>query len=492
MTTDYQMLIGGEWRNGTSEERLPSMNPFDREVWATIQQASPEDVEQAISAAREAFEGEWKHTNGLERARLMHRLADLLEADADRMARLETTDNGKVIRETSNQMRFAARNYRFFAGYADKLYGEVIPLDNPTIFDYTAREPLGVVALITAWNSPMGLLANKLAPALAAGNAVVIKPSEQASATTLEFGKFAEEAGFPAGVVNIVTGDGRVGEALTTTPDVDKISFTGSAQVGSIIAGNASKNLVPVTLELGGKSPNIVFADADMDQAVSGALAGIFASTGQTCIAGSRLLVESPVYDEMVSLIAQRAQAIRLGNPIDPATEMGPAANEAQYQRILEYIETGLREGARVVTGGEPARDGELKNGFFISPTVFADVDNHSTIAQEEIFGPVLSIIPFEDEEQAVRIANDTKYGLASGLWTNNLSRAHRVSRQIDAGTVWVNTYRTAAAQAPFGGMKQSGYGRERGMHALQEYVRIKNVMIDFGGEARDPFSIRT
>src|ERR687893_624277 len=424
MTTDYQMLIGGEWRNSTSEERLPSMNPFDREVWATIQQASPEDVEQAISTAREAFEGEWKHTNGLQRARLMHRLAELLEADADRMARLETTDNGKVIRETSNQMRFAARNYRFFAGYADKLYGEVIPLDNPTIFDYTAREPLGVVALITAWNSPMGLLANKLAPALA--------------------------------------------------------------------AGNASKNLIPVTLELGGKSPNIVFADADLDQAVPGALAGIFASTGQTCIAGSRLLVESPIYDEVVSLIAERAQAIRLGNPLDPATEMGPAANEAQYQRILEYIETGTNEGARVVTGGEPPRDGELRNGFFISPTVFADVDNHSTIAQEEVFGPVLSIIPFEDEEQAIRIANDTKYGLASGVWTNDLSRAHRVSRQIDAGTVWVNTYRTAAAQAPFGGMKQSGYGRERGAHALQEYVRIKNVMIDFGGEARDPFSIRT
>ena len=245
MTTDYQMLIGGEWSNGTTEERLPSVNPFDRKVWATIPQASPEDVERAISAARDAFEGKWKHTNGLERARLMNRLADLLEADAERMARLETTDNGKVIRETSNQMRFAARIYRFYAGYADKLYGEVIPLDNPKMFDYTTREPLGVAALLTAWNSPIVLLTNKLAPALAAGNAVVIKPSEQASATTLEFGKLVEEAGFPAGVVNIVTGDGRVGEALTTTPAVDKISFTGSPKTGSIIAGNASKNLCP-------------------------------------------------------------------------------------------------------------------------------------------------------------------------------------------------------------------------------------------------------
>ncbi len=330
MTTDYRMLIGGEWGDSSTGERLPSVNPFDREVWATIPQASPEDVGRAISAAREAFDAGWKNTNGLERARLMNGLADLLDADAERMARLETTDNGKVIRETSNQMRFAARNYRFFAGYADKLYGEVIPLDNPTIFDYTAREPLGVVALITAWNSPIGLLANKLAPALAAGNTVVIKPSEQASATTLEFGRFVEEAGFPDGVVNVVTGDGRVGEALTTTREVDKISFTGSDRVGSIIAGNASKNLVPVTLELGGKSPNIVFADADLDQAVPGALAGIFASTGQTCIAGSRLLVESAVYEEVVARIAERARTIRLGNPIDPATEMGPAATEAQ------------------------------------------------------------------------------------------------------------------------------------------------------------------
>ncbi len=493
MTTDYQMLIGGEWSNGTTEERLPSMNPFDRDVWATIPQASPEDVERAISAAREAFDTEWKNTNGLERARLMNRLADLLDADAERMARLETTDNGKVIRETSNQMRFAARIYRFYAGYADKLYGEVIPLDNPKIFDYTAREPLGVVALITAWNSPIVLLTNKLAPALAAGNAVVIKPSEQASATTLEFGRFVKEAGFPDGVVNVVTGDGRVGEALTKTPAVDKISFTGSARVGRIIAGSASKNLVPVTLELGGKSPNIIFEDANLEQAIPGALAGIFGAAGQTCIAGSRLLVQNSIYGEVVSRVAERARAVRLGNPIDPATEMGPAANEAQYERILEFIETGVSQGAKVVAGGKPARDGELKNGFFISPTVFADVDNHSTIAQEEIFGPVLSIIPFEDEEQAIEIANDIKYGLASGFWTNDLSRAHRVSRQINAGTVWVNTYRNAAAQAPFGGMKQSGYGRERGVHALQEYIRIKNVMIDFSGEqVHDPFSQRT
>src|SRR5918997_483943 len=486
MTTDYQMLIGGEWRNGTSEERLPSMNPFDREVWATIQQASPEDIEQAISAAREAFEGEWEHTNGLERARLMHRLAELLEADADRMARLETTDNGKVIRETQNQVRFAARNYRFFAGYADKLYGEVIPLDNADLFDYTLREPFGVVVLITAWNSPMQLLANKLAPALAAGNTVVIKPSEYTSVTTLELGKLVQEAGFPEGVINIVSGDGRVGDLLTRSPLVDKISFTGGPQTGRAIASNASQNLVPLTLELGGKSPNIVFADAELERAVNGAVAGIFGAAGQTCIAGSRLLVQRPVYGEVVDEVAALAQKIHLGDPLDSETEMGPVANEAQYKRVLELIDAGTAEGAEVAAGGERARGENLDKGYFIAPTVFANVDNRMTIAQEEIFGPVLSVIPFDDEEQAVEVANSTRYGLASGLWTRDFSRAHRLSRSIQAGTVWVNTYRSAAAQAPFGGVKQSGYGRERGWHALLEYTRIKNVMADLSQSTSD------
>jgi aldehyde dehydrogenase (NAD+) len=492
MTADYQMMVGGEWINGSINERVPSINPFDQEVWATVPQASEDDVDLALASARDAFENCWRDVSGLRRAELMMELAGLLDANVSKMARLETTDNGKVIRETENQMRFAARNYRFFAGYADKLYGEVIPLDNADLFDYTLREPVGVVALIIAWNSPMQLLANKLAPALAAGNTVVIKPSEHASVTALELGKLVEKAGFPDGVVNIVTGDGRVGDLLTKSPSVDKISLTGGPQTGRIIANNASHNLVPVTLELGGKSPNIVFADADLERAVNGAVAGIFGAAGQTCIAGSRLLVQRPVYSEVVDKVASRARKIRLGNPLNPTTEMGPVANEAQYKRILELIDTGRAEGAKLTVGGEPARGEDLEKGFFITPTVFTDVDNRMTVAQEEIFGPVLSVIPFEDEEQAVEIANSTKYGLASGLWTRDLSRAHRLSRLIQAGTVWVNTYRSAAAQAPFGGIKQSGYGRERGWHALLEYVRVKNVMIDLAQDENDPFSIRS
>jgi (Z)-2-((N-methylformamido)methylene)-5-hydroxybutyrolactone dehydrogenase len=491
MSTEYQMLIGGSWVGSSTGERFPSMNPFNQENWASIPQASPDDVDRAVSAAREAFEAGWGKTNGLQRATLMMRLADLLDADASRMGRLESTDNGKVVRETENQMRFAARQYRFFAGYADKLYGEVIPLDNRKLFDYTLREPLGVAALLTAWNSPMSLLSNKLAPALATGNCVVIKPSEHASATTLEFGKFVEEAGFPGGVVNIVTGDAEVGDRLTRST-VDKISFTGSPQTGRIVARNASENLVPVTLELGGKSPNIVFEDADLGQAIPGAMAGIFAATGQTCIAGSRLLVQESVHDQVVDELSRRANQIRLGDPVDPATEMGTAANEPQYKRILEFIASGVEEGAELAAGGRHARHGELERGFFIEPTVFSHVDNRMTIAQEEIFGPVLSVIPFRDEDEAVQIANDTKYGLASGLWTQDPSRALRVSDQIRAGTVWVNTYRNIAVQAPFGGVKQSGYGKERGWHALLEYTTFKNVMVDYSGEQRDPFSIQT
>lgn len=491
MSTEYQMFIGGSWTDGSSPERLPSVNPYDQEPWASIPQASQEDVDRAVRAAQEAFESGWRETNGLQRATLIGRLADLLDADASRMALLESTDNGKVIRETESQMHFAARMYRFFAGYADKLYGEVIPLDNTKLFDYTIREPLGAVALLTAWNSPMSLLSNKLAPALATGNCVVIKPSEEASATTLEFGKLVEQAGFPDGVVNIVTGDWQVGELLTKS-NVDKISFTGSPSTGRVVARNASENLVPVTLELGGKSPNIILEDADLGQAIPGAMAGIFAATGQTCIAGSRLLVQDAIHDQVVDEISRRAQQIRLGNPVDPATEMGTAANERQYNRVLQLIASGAEEGAEVVTGGKPARHDELGRGFFIEPTVFSHVDNQMTIAQEEIFGPVLSVISFKEPEEAVRIANDTKYGLASGLWTQDPSKALWISGQIRAGTVWVNTYRNIAAQAPFGGVRQSGYGRERGWHALLEYTTIKNVMIDYSGEQRDPFAIRT
>lgn len=484
------LYIAGEWVE--AEERFDAINPYTGQAWTTIPQASTEQVSAAIDAARHAFEHGWKQTTGLERARLLFKLADLLEESADEFSRLESTDNGKVIRETRVQMSLAARQYRFYAGYADKLWGQVIPLDQRDVFDYVSNEPLGVVALITPWNSPLLLLSNKLAPALAAGNTVVVKPSEHASATTLAFCRLLEKAGFPKGVINVVTGDYRVGQALVGSRNLDRISFTGSPEVGKSIAATAGRNLVPVTLELGGKSPNIIFEDANLQRATVGALAGIFAATGQTCIAGSRLLVQKTVYPQVVEALKQRAEAIRLGNPLELTTEMGTVANEPQFLRIMGKIAAAMEEGARLVTGGSRASGPGLDQGFFVRPTIFADVDNAMDIAQEEVFGPVLSIIPFETEEDAVRIANGTRYGLASGVWTNDLARTMRMTRAIKAGTVWVNTYRVSAAQAPFGGTKESGFGRERGEAGLAEFLTTKNVMIDFSNDERDPFVVKS
>jgi aldehyde dehydrogenase (NAD+) len=487
----YDIFIGNEAVRAADQERFAAINPFTREEWASVPQASAEQVAAAIAAARHSFETVWSKTTGVVRAKLLNTLADLLQANAEKMAVMESTDNGKIIRETHAQMHFAARNYRFFAGCADKIFGDTIPLDQPDVFDFTRREPLGVAVLITAWNSPMGLLANKLAPALAAGNCVVIKPSEHASVTTLEFAELVRQAGFPPGVVNVVTGDHRTGQALLAGGGIDRVSFTGSPNVGRQIAAQAGRLLVPVTLELGGKSPNIIFEDADLDRAVVGALAGIFGATGQTCIAGSRLLVQRSVYGQVAERLVARARQIRLGNPLDKATEMGTVANEPQFSRILNAIEDARKEGARLATGGKPAAGDDLGEGLFIEPTIFTEVDNKMEIAQEEVFGPVLSIIPFDTEEQAIAIGNDTRYGLAAGIWTTNLSRALRVSRAIQAGSVWVNTYRASSAMAPFGGFKESGFGKERGVMALEEFLRTKNVMIDFSDEERDPFAMK-
>jgi (Z)-2-((N-methylformamido)methylene)-5-hydroxybutyrolactone dehydrogenase len=486
---EHRMLVAGKAMQSEDGRTLPVTNPYDGSDLGPIPDATATDVAYAVDAAHEVFDDVWVKTPGVERARLMHRLADGIERRADEIGRIETQDNGKLLRETTAQARFAARNYRFFAGYADKVYGRSIPLDNMNTLDYTRREPVGVAALITAWNSPMQLLANKLAPALAAGNCVVVKPSEHASLSTLLMAEILEEAGFPAGVVNIVTGGPRVGKALTEDTRLGRISFTGSVPTGQAIAESAARTLVPVTLELGGKSPNIVFADADLDRAVTGAVTGIFAAGGQTCIAGSRLLVQREVYAEMVERIATRARAIVLGDPMDPGTHMGPVANRPQLSRIEEMVAAGHDSGARLVAGDEAVRD-DLRGGLFVRPTVFADVDPESRIAQEEIFGPVLAILPFDDEDEAVRIANSTQYGLAAGVWTRDLARAHRMARRLVAGTVWVNTYRASEAQAPFGGMRRSGHGRERGAEALEDYLRTKNVMVDLSETTRDPFGL--
>ena len=491
MVTTYQLFIDGKWRDASDGATIPAINPYDQTVHARIPVASAGDVEEAVASARRAFDSVWAKTTPGERAKLLNKVADLLDADADRMALLETTDNGKVIRETHSQMGYAARIFRYYAGWADKLHGDVVPLDQKDTLDLAIRVPYGVVACVTAWNSPVAILTNTLPAALAAGNCVILKPSEHASATTLEIAKLCEQAGFPAGVVQVVTGAGDVGAALTGSLLVDKISFTGSPGVGRLIAAKAGANLKPVTMELGGKSPNIVFDDADFDRALIGALAGIFGATGQTCIAGSRLLVQRGIYDRMVDGLAKRAAMIRMGDPRLPETEMGTAANEPQFAKILSFIEAAKGDGARLVAGGGRAEGAGLEQGFFIEPTIFADVRNEMKVAAEEIFGPVLSIIPFDEEEEAVQIANDTSYGLASGVWSENIARCMRMMRAINSGVVWVNTYRVAAPQAPFGGMKESGFGRVRGEAGILEFTQTKNVFIDFSGDKRDPFSMK-
>lgn len=483
-----ELYIAGERVVGSGPV-ISAVNPYTGRAFAEVTSAGPADVDSAVSAAAEAFET-WKRTSGLVRAELIFKLADALVNEADRLAVIETRDNGKILRETRNQLVFAARNYRFFAGAADKLTGETKPLDRATVLDYTTLEPLGVCALITAWNSPLQLLANKLAPALAAGNTVVVKPSEHTCVSTLEFASLLEEVGFPPGVFNVVVGAGDVGEALITNPLVDKISFTGSVATGSRIAVAAAHSITPVTLELGGKSANIIFGDAELAKAIPGAVSGVFAAAGQTCVAGSRLLVHTSVYDQVVDGVARRAKQVRMGDPLKESTEMGPVAHAGQMRSVFDHIERARAQGAHLVAGGVPTD--KHGDACFVPPTVFAQVRNEMALAQEEIFGPVLAVIPFTDDDEAVSIANDTRYGLAAGIWTTSIRRAHLLAREMRCGNVWVNTYRSAAAQAPFGGTKHSGYGRERGIEALRDYTRIKNTMVELSDDVRDPFVLGT
>ncbi len=489
----YRMLVDGEWIDAASGETFESFDPFTARPWARAPRGAAEDADRAVRAAHAAFEGDaWHGLTATQRGALLRRLGDLVAENAAELARVEVQDNGKLLSEMAAQLAYVPQWYYYFGGLADKVEGAVLPIDKPGNFTYTRHEPLGVVVAITPWNSPLLLTAWKLAPALAAGNTVVIKPSEYTPASTLEFARLFEAAGFPPGVVNVVTGYGdEVGAPLVEHPLVAKVAFTGSDRTGEQIYASAARGIKRVSLELGGKSPNIVFDDADIDNAVKGAISGIFAATGQTCIAGSRLLVQRSIHDEFVARLVEFARSARLGNPMDLDTQVGPVTNLAQFDKVLSYIDIARGEGVETVLGGARAARPECGDGWFVEPTIFTGVDNSMRIAQEEVFGPVLSVIPFDDEEQAIAIGNDVAFGLAAGVWTQSIRRALLISERLRAGTVWVNTYRAVSYMAPFGGYKRSGLGRESGQDAIREYLQTKTVWISTATETPNPFVIR-
>ncbi len=491
---NYKMVINGDWVDSDSGETFESLNPFTARPWALIPKGSKADVDAAVEAAWEAGRpgSEWHSMTASSRGALIQKLGNALLSAADQLAEIEVLDNGKLIAEMSVQCKYLAQWYQYFGGLADKIEGAVIPIDKPSTFNYTVWEPLGVVACIVPWNSPLLLLAWKLAPALAAGNTVVIKPSEYTSASTLEFMTIVEEVGFPRGVINVVTGFGtEAGMPLVEHEKVSKVAFTGSDITGSHIYQAAAKHMKHVTMELGGKSPNLVFADADIDNAVKGVVSGIFAATGQTCIAGSRLLVDERIHDEFVEKLVALAATAKMGDPMSFGTEVGPVTNLPQYKKILDYIDIGKEEGAEAVLGGVKATRPECGDGWFVEPTIFTGVKNQMRIAQEEIFGPVLSVIPFSDDEEAIHTANDIIYGLAAGVWTTDLRRAMVMAERLEAGTVWINTYRAVSYMSPFGGYKKSGIGRESGQEMIKEYLQQKCVWISTATEVPNPFVLR-
>jgi len=489
----YSLHIGGEACEPHGGTWFETQNPFTGESWAQIPRGNAQDVDRAVRAAHQALtSGPWSELTATQRGALMRRLGDLIARDAARLAATEVRDNGKLLAEMRGQLDYLPQWFYYYGGLADKVQGSTLPLDKKGYFAFTRHEPVGVVAAITPWNSPLLLLAWKLAPALAAGCTVVAKPSEFTSASTLEFAQLFEEAGFPAGVFNVVTGFGaEVGTPLVEHPLVAKISFTGSDSTGRLINERAGRLLKHTAMELGGKSPNVVFEDADLEQAAFGAISGIFAATGQTCIAGSRLLVQDSIHDAFVERLLAVARTARMGDPMSADTQVGPITTPPQYRKVLEYIDIARAEGATAVLGGDKGTAPECGTGWFVQPTIFTGVRNHMRIAQEEVFGPVLSVIRFADEADALRIANDVRFGLAAAVWTQDIGRAMRMSEKLQAGTVWINTYRAVSFMAPFGGYKDSGLGRENGIDAVREYLQTKSVWINSGAATGNPFVMR-
>ncbi|MDG2427926.1 MAG: aldehyde dehydrogenase [Acidimicrobiales bacterium] len=489
---EYQLYIDGQFCEASDGNRFESVNPATGEVWTTAPGATETDVDRAVRAAHRALTvGAWPAMTATQRGRLLYRLADLVADAAHHLGSIETTDSGKLAAETRAQSAYVSDYYRYFAGMADKIQGDTLPIDKPDLHVYTTREPVGVVAAIVPWNAEMFLTATKVGPALAAGNTVVIKASEVAPAPLLEFARVVEEVGFPPGVVNLITGFGEpCGRALTSHPMVDKVAFTGGVETARQVVANTASNLAPVTLELGGKSPILVFDDADFESAVNGAVAGNFGASGQSCVAGSRVLVQSGIHDKFVAEVVRRAEQIRIGDPLDDMTQMGPLATQAQLDRIEDVVAESTTQGATLYIGGR--RPDGFNAGWYYEPTVLGCPDQNIRSAQVELFGPVMSVLRFETEAQAIDMANDTEFGLGAGVFTRDVSRVHRVSRAIRSGIVWVNTYRAVSPIAPFGGFGNSGSGREAGVDAIHEFTTTKTVWINTASEPMaNPFTIR-
>lgn len=486
-----KMMIGGEWVAPASGEYFETVDPFTAKPWALVARGNAVDADRAVQAADHAFRhGPWGKMHASDRGRLIHRLGTLIEQHADALAEIEVRDNGRLLAEMQHQIRYVPNWYTYYAGLADKIEGAVHPCDKQAL-SFSRPEPLGVCVAIVPWNAPLLLLSLKLAPALAAGNTVVLKPAEHTSATALMLMDLVKEAGFPPGVINVVTGFGKeVGEPLVVHPLTRHVGFTGSTATGAHLYSLAAKDVKRVSLELGGKSPNIVFADADIPNAVRGVVGGIFGAVGQTCIAGSRLLVQRSVHDAFLEQLVAFTKTARIGDPRKLQTQIGPIANRMQYDKVLGYVDIARQEGAELVMGGKRPDMAECADGFFVEPTIFMGVNNAMRIAQEEVFGPVLSTIQFDDPQEAVAIANDSEFGLAAGVWTSDIKLALNMSNALNAGSVWINTYRDISYTTPFGGYKKSGIGRENGIEGIREYLQTKAIWISTAHDIENPFVI--